>query len=619
MPKYVFDVSVELPYVGKPTDAKQNPPPASPPPAAPATTAGGTGTKTGGTGGKSGSGTGSSNSGGQGSGGTSTVAQQTAQQCQQLAAQAQQFSAAGDLASAASALQQAKLKGCQGLDPNIDQAIAGAQGALDNQAQQKANQAQQLIGQCEFEAALQIAQQLAAVDPGSKALVALDMARLQAMANAQSQARVLLAQGKAAIEQNDVNGAIAALQSALQVPNLPDCMKGPAQGLLGDLQGRKAFGGLVSQVEQAINQCDYKQAAKIVGQATAIRPRTDVIQSWLNDTAPRLADLQKKQQEAVSLINQASSKAATARTDAERQNVLNLIDAAKQKVAPCELKLDPALANFGSAQPTVEKIPEDSPPANNNSDPPIPPQVESIPEDKPVTPLNQPPTLAGGSDPNSQGQKPPSGWQKIGTLIGGVISQSQPPNNPPYQPPPQPPPQRPPVTTGGGNNPPPQRPPQNPPPRTPPVTQPPPTTPPATSAVKLRVKIITGVSCSAQDRFTSSLGGVTVTLAGQTVTTDRGGVGRIVIPPGNYRAAITYSGGGSEQKTGNSVGIGPSGTEHKIQGVSVVSITVTPTAGTEPTARFAATDALPFKPTSNPGSMSEYEVGVRLQSAQSCQ
>src|SRR5581483_7421047 len=97
--------------------------------------------------------------------------------------------------------------------------------------------------------------------------------------------------------------------------------------------------------------------------------------------------------------------------------------------------------------------------------------------------------------------------------------------NPPYQPPPQPPPpQRPPVTTGGSNTPPPRYPPQNPPPRTPPVNQPPPATPPTNAVANLRVKIITGVSCSAQDRFTSSLGGVTVTLAGQKVTTDNGGV-----------------------------------------------------------------------------------------------
>src|SRR5262249_55988105 len=152
----------------------------------------------------------------------------TLQACQQLAAQAQQFAAAGNLASAANALQQAKLQGCGGLDPSVDQAIKGAQGTLDNETRKKATETQQQNAACDYVGALAAAQELMRANPGSPSLAGINIADLQLRAEAQQQARALLQAGKAAIERNDLDGAIGALQAELALPNLPECMRKPA-------------------------------------------------------------------------------------------------------------------------------------------------------------------------------------------------------------------------------------------------------------------------------------------------------------------------------------------------------------------------------------------------------
>jgi hypothetical protein len=190
--------------------------------------------------------------------------------------------------------------------------------------------------------------------------------------------------------------------------------------------------------------------------------------------------------------------------------------------------------------------------------------------------------------------------------VGGVIaSTTQNRGNPPPPPPASPPP-------GSGGTQQPQQPGQRTGASNPPTTARTPTPAGGTGAAGpggLRIKFVTGVSCSAADRYTRGLGGVTVSIAGRSVVTDRGGVGRTTVAPGSHAVAVSYGGGGRLSL--------PSG-DLPISSASVVSITVSPTAGTAPLVKYPPGASLVFKPTSNPSSASEYEVGIRLQSPQAC-
>ena len=160
---------------------------------------------------------------------------------------------------------------------------------------------------------------------------------------------MFLQQGQSAILANNVDDAIRSLNATLAVPNLPECMRSPATNLVGELTGRKKFNGLVTGVEAALAKCDSNQATQLVGQATAIQPRTDVMQAWLNETAPRILQIQENEREAMSLIGQARARRNSEKqlSDIHAQVALEnqanaLVREAKGKVAPCILQLDPS-------------------------------------------------------------------------------------------------------------------------------------------------------------------------------------------------------------------------------------------------------------------------------------
>ena len=146
-PKSMYTAEVELPFIAKATSQPTSPPSAGQP----------SGTKT-----NSGNKTGIDAPSAPGG-----LRAKTVQDCGQLAAQAQQYAALGDLAGAANVMDQIKLKGCEGLDPNVDVAIAGSKGTLETGEKQRVSQALQDSGQCDFVAAWNLVQELPAGSPGT--------------------------------------------------------------------------------------------------------------------------------------------------------------------------------------------------------------------------------------------------------------------------------------------------------------------------------------------------------------------------------------------------------------------------------------------------------------------
>ncbi len=274
-------------------------------------------------------------------------------------------------------------------DPATQTNRAVQQQAIDEIVKKKVADSQTKSSQCEYEGALQIAMELMQTNPGHPALAGLNIGQLQTLAKAQGSARVLLQLGRASILQRNLDGAIAALQGALAVPNLPDCMKRGINDLLGDISARKRFGELAPLVDPAIEGCNFKEAARLVGLISNINPRSPEISAWLSEYSPRVSELQKKEREALTLIQQAGIALQNARTAADRQRIRVLVIAAKKKIAPCEVTMDPALSNLTNTDdtPEVEEPKDDDggDPARGtrkgegNSTPPTP-SVEEPPE-----------------------------------------------------------------------------------------------------------------------------------------------------------------------------------------------------------------------------------------------
>jgi Mg-chelatase subunit ChlD len=236
--------------------------------------------------------------------------------CQKLISQADQFIAAGDLASAAQVLKEAQQKKCDGLDPNLGQELTNAQQQIEDSIKNLIDEIKKNMSTatCEYEEAWRLAQKLRQIDPNHPALATINLAELQGFATSQHAARAELRIGKAAIENKNLDGAIASLQKALYVPGLPDCMRPPMVELKTELERRKEFIVLTQQVEQATTECDYDKAAQFVGQITNLRPRYQFISDWLGPNIQKLADLQNRKKQAINFINNADTLVNQANT-----------------------------------------------------------------------------------------------------------------------------------------------------------------------------------------------------------------------------------------------------------------------------------------------------------------
>lgn len=230
---------------------------------------------------------------------------QGAQDCKALIGQAQQLLGTGDAEKAAVLLEEAKQR-CAGMHQNLKDLLDQTRKQLEEQVDKIVNDAQQSINKCEHEGALRLAQRLQQIDPNHPWL-AVKLPELEAQADAQQQARQYLRPGLEAIQRKDLDGAIASLRQARGVAGVPQCLLDQINKLLGELELHKNFIKLSQQVEEATKKCDYKEAARVVGDIARLTPREDYMTNWLNTNLPKLAELQNSERRAVELANRAEA------------------------------------------------------------------------------------------------------------------------------------------------------------------------------------------------------------------------------------------------------------------------------------------------------------------------
>ena len=83
-----------------------------------------------------------------------------------------------------------------------------------------------------------------------------------------------------------------------------------------DEGGREAeFKALTDKVEQATTNCDYKEAARLIGEISRMTPREQYMADWLQTNLPKLAELQNRERDAIDLIKQADASAGLAEAE----------------------------------------------------------------------------------------------------------------------------------------------------------------------------------------------------------------------------------------------------------------------------------------------------------------
>ncbi len=242
------------------------------------------------------------------------------QECENLVAQLQQFIAARDWLRASQTLRQAQER-CRGLRPPITQAMQTAQTQVRNAINAIEQSIAQRLKKCEFEEVLAQAEYLKQIEPNNRTL-SLFLNQWRQWAVSQAQSREMMRRAEGALSTNNLEAAVSLMRTALALPNLHQCVRDVIARALHEAERRMRFVDLTRKVEQAIKAGDLRLAGDLMNQITAITPREQIMADWINANAPILADLQKREQEALAFIskaatlaNQAAASAGAARAD----------------------------------------------------------------------------------------------------------------------------------------------------------------------------------------------------------------------------------------------------------------------------------------------------------------
>ena len=237
-----------------------------------------------------------------------------AQDCKALAALAKKLLEAGEVVAADAVLEEARNKPCDNLGGSVDAAFGPVKKQLEDAMDKLGADANDAMNRCEYEEALEMARMLQKIDPQAPWLTN-NLQTLEVQAEAQKDARVILKEGQEAIRKKDLDAAISSLERARSVAALPQCMIDMIDKLLGTLRDHKAFIKKTEEVEKATSLCDYKEAARLIGEIQQINPRESYITDWLANAEPRLKDLQDREKRALQFIRAAQQSADQA--DAE--------------------------------------------------------------------------------------------------------------------------------------------------------------------------------------------------------------------------------------------------------------------------------------------------------------
>jgi Mg-chelatase subunit ChlD len=232
---------------------------------------------------------------------------QKLQECQTLLAQVRQLISAGDLKAAQPALAQVQ-KQCGGLTPNTAAGLDEVRLAFTRAVEEFIERAKTERDNCRYKEALQLAEEAEKFLPNLSWLTT-NMQLLRRQAAAQEAAQQELRPGLEAVQRKDLDGAITSLRQARAVAGVPQCLLDQINKLLAELERHKSFIKLTEQVEDATTRCDYKEAARIVGDIARLTPREQYATDWLNTNLPKLADLQNREKRAVELTSRAEALA----------------------------------------------------------------------------------------------------------------------------------------------------------------------------------------------------------------------------------------------------------------------------------------------------------------------
>ncbi len=137
-----------------------------------------------------------------------------------------------------------------------------------------------------------------------------ELAVLKKTATAQEAANVHLREGLAAVRARRAEPALAALEKALQTPDIPECLQKQIETTYNDMKAdlEKRMKLIDQAVEAANDKCDYAAAQSFGEQVEA----EDKTLSWVVKELPLIKDLNRRQKNARTLAQQAEAKAAEA-------------------------------------------------------------------------------------------------------------------------------------------------------------------------------------------------------------------------------------------------------------------------------------------------------------------
>jgi Mg-chelatase subunit ChlD len=268
--------------------------------------------------------------------------------CDDLIAQARALADKGDVAAAKAALKEATGK-CGGANAAVDKAIADVDVEIDAALDEMIGRVEIAWKQCALKAAVDTVDELRAAFSPHRVLDAWLVKNEQFLnrdRRLQIDVEPIIQAGEAAIRANDLETAIAKLKEAR--PKAPECVRVRIDDLLPELEARLRFVQDTREAETASLACDFSRAARAIFDVKSISPRETFMDTWLTTNDDKIQDLLKREKIAVDFKAQADALAATAKSPADWDAVIALLEQSAQAAPQCvgvRLNLDAARAD----------------------------------------------------------------------------------------------------------------------------------------------------------------------------------------------------------------------------------------------------------------------------------
>ena len=228
---------------------------------------------------------------------------QLAADCEALAGRARAAQLRQDLSGATGILDDAVRRGCDG-SPSAGQLMATRRD-IELEQEERLREIRELqasiqdsMNACDLESAFVQAQRLMEIDP-ENAWAAANIARLEQLAAAETNIRILLAAAASPVNATDARDTLAQLRAALA--GAPQCLASQITAAIQGLEGRLAQSSIPAmrdQIRAAMTACNYVAALAIAVQLQSTAPNDE----WLAANLGRLRAIEAEQSNALALI-----------------------------------------------------------------------------------------------------------------------------------------------------------------------------------------------------------------------------------------------------------------------------------------------------------------------------